>query len=132
MAVAAVIFDLYGTLVPEFPRSAFYETVAHMADVLGADPSRFRAEWDRTAVDRQTGAQQWKVNVADVTGVPASDGFGNPGGVARVTPAIDAPCHHIAIAPVAVRPTSASAAMASIADMMSAQTVDSGVIRNAQ
>jgi putative hydrolase of the HAD superfamily len=56
VAVAAVIFDLYGTLVPEFPRSAFYETVAHMADVLGADPSRFRAEWDRTAVDRQTGA----------------------------------------------------------------------------
>jgi len=54
--VDAVIFDLYGTLVPEFPRSAFYETVAHMADTLGADPVAFRAEWDRTAVGRQTGA----------------------------------------------------------------------------
>ena len=56
MPVDAVIFDLYGTLVPEFPRSAFYETVAHMADSLGADPVAFRAEWDRTAVGRQTGA----------------------------------------------------------------------------
>ena len=56
MPVDAVIFDLYGTLVPEFPRSAFYETVAHMADSLGADPIAFRAEWDRTAVGRQTGA----------------------------------------------------------------------------
>jgi len=54
--VAAVIFDLYGTLVPEFPRTAFYETVAHMAATLGADPAAFRAEWDRTAVSRQTGA----------------------------------------------------------------------------
>ena len=40
------------------------------------------------AVDRKTGALEWKVNVQDVTGVPQSDGFGNPGGVARVTPAI--------------------------------------------
>jgi len=55
VSVAAVIFDLYGTLVPEFPRSAFYETVAHMATTLGADPVAFRAEWDRTAVGRQTG-----------------------------------------------------------------------------
>ena len=56
MPVAAVIFDLYGTLVPEFPRSAFYETVAHMAATLGADPVAFRTEWDRTAVGRQTGS----------------------------------------------------------------------------
>ena len=56
MTVDAVIFDLYGTLVPEFPRSAFYEAVAHMSAVLDADPSAFRAEWDRTAADRQTGA----------------------------------------------------------------------------
>ena len=52
----AVIFDLFGTLVPEFPRSTFYETVADMADALGVDPPRFRAEWDRTGIDRQTGA----------------------------------------------------------------------------
>lgn len=55
MSAAAVVFDLYGTLVPEFPRTAFYETVAHMASTLGADPAAFRAEWDRTAVGRQTG-----------------------------------------------------------------------------
>ena len=51
----AVIFDLYGTLVPEFPGAEFYGTVAHMANVLGADTATFRAEWDRTAVARQTG-----------------------------------------------------------------------------
>ncbi|MEP6759447.1 MAG: HAD family hydrolase [Actinomycetota bacterium] len=53
--VDAVVFDLYGTLVPEFPRTAFYETVAHMAATLGADTAAFRAEWDRTAVGRQSG-----------------------------------------------------------------------------
>ena len=44
----------------------------------------------------------------------------------------DAPCHHIAIAPLAVRPTSASAMSASAAEIISVQIVDSGVIRNAQ
>jgi putative hydrolase of the HAD superfamily len=52
----AVVFDLFGTLVPELPRSTFYETAARMAEILGADPSAFRAEWDRTGMDRQTGA----------------------------------------------------------------------------
>jgi putative hydrolase of the HAD superfamily len=51
----AVIFDLYGTLVPEFPAAEFYETVAKMAASVGADPDAFRIEWDRTAVARQTG-----------------------------------------------------------------------------
>ncbi len=41
--------------MPEFPRTAFYETVAHMAATLDADPAAFRAAWDRTAVHRQTG-----------------------------------------------------------------------------
>ena len=40
------------------------------------------------AVDRKTGALQWKVKVEDITGVPPSDGMGGPGGVVRVTPAI--------------------------------------------
>jgi putative hydrolase of the HAD superfamily len=51
----AVIFDLYGTLVPEFPRSEFYETVEQMAAALGADEDAFRTEWNRTAIARQTG-----------------------------------------------------------------------------
>jgi putative hydrolase of the HAD superfamily len=53
--IRAVIFDLYGTLVPEFPSDAFYETVDHMAMALGADVSAFREEWNRTAPGRQTG-----------------------------------------------------------------------------
>jgi putative hydrolase of the HAD superfamily len=52
----AVIFDLFGTLVPEFPRSDFYATNERMAVILGADPPAFRAEWDRTGMDRQKGA----------------------------------------------------------------------------
>lgn len=51
----AVVFDLFGTLVPEFVRTDFGDTVRAMADALGADPERFRSEWDRTAIERQTG-----------------------------------------------------------------------------
>jgi putative hydrolase of the HAD superfamily len=52
----AVVFDLFGTLVPEFPRTAFYDAVRHMAEVLGADPEAFVEIWSETAVLRQTGA----------------------------------------------------------------------------
>jgi putative hydrolase of the HAD superfamily len=52
----AAIFDLFGTLVPEFPRSSFFEAVRAAAAVLGADPDAFEAEWSRTALARQTGA----------------------------------------------------------------------------
>ena len=54
--VRAVIFDLYGTLVPEFPSAEFYGSVTAMAEVLEADRDAFRAGWDRTAPGRQTGA----------------------------------------------------------------------------
>jgi putative hydrolase of the HAD superfamily len=52
---AAVVFDLYGTLVPEFSRSDFYASVRSMGEVLGADPEAFRQGWDETAIGRQTG-----------------------------------------------------------------------------
>jgi putative hydrolase of the HAD superfamily len=52
----AVIFDLFGTLVPEFPRTSFYDAVRHMAEVLGADPDAFVEGWSDTAILRQTGA----------------------------------------------------------------------------
>lgn len=52
----AAIFDLFGTLVPEFPRSEFYGAVRHAADRLGCDPGAFEAEWMATAIARQTGA----------------------------------------------------------------------------
>jgi putative hydrolase of the HAD superfamily len=53
---AAVVFDLYGTLVPEFARSDFYATVRSMGEVLGAEADAFREGWDETAIGRQTGA----------------------------------------------------------------------------
>lgn len=51
----AVVFDLYGTLVHEFPRAEFYGAVRAMAEALGADRDAYRAAWDATAVARQTG-----------------------------------------------------------------------------
>jgi putative hydrolase of the HAD superfamily len=53
--VRAVIFDLYGTLVPEFPHDDFYGSIDHMATVLGADIEAFRDAWNATVVARQTG-----------------------------------------------------------------------------
>lgn len=44
MSVDAVVFDLFGTLVPEFGRSDFYDAVERMAVTLGAPPGRFREE----------------------------------------------------------------------------------------
>jgi putative hydrolase of the HAD superfamily len=55
VAFRAVIFDLYGTLVPEFPHEDFYASIDHMATVLGVDPATFRDGWNDTVVDRQTG-----------------------------------------------------------------------------
>jgi putative hydrolase of the HAD superfamily len=54
-AFDAVIFDLYGTLVPEFGKTAFLESVRAMAERLGGDLETFEAEWTRTAALRQTG-----------------------------------------------------------------------------
>jgi putative hydrolase of the HAD superfamily len=51
----AAIFDLYGTLVPEFGKTAFFESVRAMAEHLGVDLETFEAEWTRTAALRQTG-----------------------------------------------------------------------------
>jgi putative hydrolase of the HAD superfamily len=51
----AAIFDLYGTLVHEFPREEFYGVVDEMARRVGADPPVFRERWTATAVARQTG-----------------------------------------------------------------------------
>ncbi len=51
----AAIFDLFGTLVPEFPRSGFYDMVRHAARTLGADEDAFLEAWYETALARQTG-----------------------------------------------------------------------------
>jgi putative hydrolase of the HAD superfamily len=52
----AVVFDLFGTLVPEFSRSDFFASVRAAADVLGVDREAFERGWTRTAHERQTGA----------------------------------------------------------------------------
>jgi putative hydrolase of the HAD superfamily len=51
----AVVFDLYGTLVPEVPLSRWDGMFVDMAAALGADPEAFRAAWEDTIVERQTG-----------------------------------------------------------------------------
>ena len=56
MTFGAVVFDLFGTLVPEFSRSDFYGAVRRIAEILGSDAGRFEAEWNATALERQTGA----------------------------------------------------------------------------
>lgn len=53
--VEAVVFDLFGTLVPEFSKADFFESVGGMAQVLGADRDRFEEAWRQTAEARQTG-----------------------------------------------------------------------------
>jgi putative hydrolase of the HAD superfamily len=51
----AVIFDLFGTLVYEFPRSDWDEWLDASAAVLEVDPESFHEAWSATAMDRQTG-----------------------------------------------------------------------------
>ena len=51
----AVVFDLFGTLVPEFSKRDFVEAVRGMAEALGVDPDRFEDAWNLSALDRQTG-----------------------------------------------------------------------------
>jgi putative hydrolase of the HAD superfamily len=53
---AAVVFDLFGTLVYEFPRVDWDEWLETTAAVLEADPEAFAGAWHATAIDRQTGA----------------------------------------------------------------------------
>ena len=74
MAFRAVIFDLYGTLVPEFPHQDFYASIDHMATVLGVDPATFRDGWNDTVVDRQTGVYKTMdenvVAICEAMGLP--------------------------------------------------------------
>ena len=51
----AVVFDLFGTLVYEFPRSDWDEWLRTAAAVLEADPDAFGAAWSATGIERQTG-----------------------------------------------------------------------------
>jgi putative hydrolase of the HAD superfamily len=53
--IRAVVFDLYGTLVYEFPRADWDAWLDASAAIVEAEPEAFRAAWAATAIDRQTG-----------------------------------------------------------------------------
>jgi len=53
--IRAVVFDLFGTLLHEFPRSEWDAWLDVSAAAMEADPERFRAAWEATAIERQTG-----------------------------------------------------------------------------
>ncbi|HEX6131599.1 MAG TPA: HAD family hydrolase [Actinomycetota bacterium] len=53
--VDAVVFDLFGTLVPEFTKEGFFGTVEEAARRLGVDVAAFREAWVASAPERQTG-----------------------------------------------------------------------------
>jgi putative hydrolase of the HAD superfamily len=70
------IFDLFGTLVPEFPRSGFEEMIHGAARVLGADEGAFMEGWYETAHPRQTGGYEGGIAenvrvILDGMGMPA-------------------------------------------------------------
>ena len=50
-----MIFDLFGTLVHELPREDFWASVDAIADAVGAERGAFRAGWEATTIERQTG-----------------------------------------------------------------------------
>ena len=52
----AVVFDLFGTLVFEFPRAEWDAALSTVAATLEADGEAFRSAWDATTIERQTGA----------------------------------------------------------------------------
>lgn len=53
--IRAVVFDLFGTLVYEFPRADWDAWLETSAAVIEADPDAFRAGWEATTIERQTG-----------------------------------------------------------------------------
>jgi len=57
MPYEAVIFDLFGTLVPPFTSGPFEQLVAEMSAAMGVDPAAFRRAWVYDTADaRMTGA----------------------------------------------------------------------------
>jgi putative hydrolase of the HAD superfamily len=54
-AIDAVVFDLFGTLVPNFGLARFWSCMDRVADVLGAPREGFRAEWRACFPERMDG-----------------------------------------------------------------------------
>jgi putative hydrolase of the HAD superfamily len=53
--IEAVVFDLFGTLVYEFPRADWEGWLETSAAILEADVDAFKAAWNATGIERQTG-----------------------------------------------------------------------------
>jgi len=53
--IEAVVFDLFGTLVYEFPRADWDGWLGTSAAILEADLDAFKAAWQATGIERQTG-----------------------------------------------------------------------------
>lgn len=51
----AVVFDLFGTLVSEFPLADWNANFERLAHAFGVDVDGFRAAWHESSIDRQTG-----------------------------------------------------------------------------
>jgi putative hydrolase of the HAD superfamily len=51
----AVVFDLFGTLVPEFPIADWSAHFEGLAEALGVDRDLLRQAWLDSAIERQTG-----------------------------------------------------------------------------
>lgn len=77
MSFDAVVFDLFGTLVPEFSKTDFFESVRDMALALGADRDGYEDAWRQTAEARQTGGfasvEDNVRHICGTLGVDASD-----------------------------------------------------------
>jgi putative hydrolase of the HAD superfamily len=69
----AAVFDLFGTLVPEFSRQEFFDHVRAMGRELGIDQDAFRAAWEATAFERQTGV--YPTIEANVRAFSSSEGW---------------------------------------------------------
>jgi putative hydrolase of the HAD superfamily len=53
--IEAVVFDLFGTLVYEFPRADWDGWLDTSAAILETDIDAFKAAWQATGIERQTG-----------------------------------------------------------------------------
>jgi putative hydrolase of the HAD superfamily len=51
----AVVFDLFGTLVGEFPVVDWIGSFERLASIFGVGADAFRRAWEATAIERQTG-----------------------------------------------------------------------------
>lgn len=74
----AVAFDLFGTLVFEFPRADWFAWLDASAAMLEVDAEAYRAAWAATAIDRQTGrvgdlAEHVRTLAARAGGWPGED-----------------------------------------------------------